>query len=415
MRRTGPHRRDFLVQSSAALAALGIGCGDNHRPNSRITVGVIGVGGFGASGYHLGYLLGSSRVEVVAVADPDATRVEAAVAATGNRATGYRDYRELLARSDLDAIVNVTPDHWHAKISIDAANAGKHVYCEKPLTLTIAEGRAMVSAARANLIAFQTGSQQRSVEEFQLACELVRNGRLGQLQSIEASIYGTPIMPAEPANPQPETLDWDLWLGPAPVVPYHQLRAAGTFRYFRDYGGGTITDLGAHELDIAQWGAGRDASGPTTISATATFAPDNFFESAIAFDARYTYADGVALRLYSSDENWHVRFTGSEGEVRVARGLLEASRPELLDYELGSGDVVLETSRDHFVNWFKAIEYGVTPICDVEIGHRSATLCHLANIAIETGRTLTWDPVLEQITGDADANALLSRPYREGW
>jgi len=413
-RRSLPARRDFLVQSAAALAGLGIGCGDNKvAPGSRIGMGFIGIGGFGTNA-HLTSLLERSDVEVIAVADVDATRIDAA-RALSRRIVGYRDYRELLARPDIDAVVVATPDHWHALASIDAANAGKHVYCEKPLTLTVAEGRAMVTAARANGIAFQTGSQQRSREEFHKACEIVRNGGIGALVGIEAVIASGPVLPAEPAGELPDTFDWDTWLGPAPEVPYHQVRAGATFRYFRDYSGGTITDIGAHELDIAQWGAGRDGSGPTTIRGTATFSPDNFYESPVAFDVQYTYDDGVTLHLTSTDSTWFVRFTGTDGDLLVYLGVLEASRPEILDYELGAGAIGLVRSRDHYRNWLDAIEHGTTPICDVEIGHRSATMCHLANLAIETGRTLTWDPAAERFVGDPAADALLSRPARAGW
>lgn len=408
------YRREFLKGTTAVLASA---CGGRDRPvppTARLGIGMIGVGGFGTG--HLAYLLENPRFEVRAVADPEMTRVEAAVARTRGRALGYRDYRELLARDDVDAVVIATPDHWHAKVSIDAANAGKHVYCEKPVTVSVAEGRAMVDAVRANDIAFQTGSHQRSIEHFQLACEIVRNGRIGQLQRMEVMIPAGPVTPPEPANPQPETLDWDLWLGPAPSATYHQLRAAGTFRYFRDYGGGTITDLGAHELDIAQWGAGRDATSPATIVGTGTFEPGNFFESATVFDVRYTYNDGLELRLRDTTGIWSIQFFGTDGDILVAPGgILQASRPELLDYELGSGAVVLENSRDHHANWADAILEGTLPICDVEIGHRSATLCHLANIAIETGRTLTFDPIAERFMGDPAADMLLSRPYREGW
>ncbi|HEU0036470.1 MAG TPA: Gfo/Idh/MocA family oxidoreductase [Kofleriaceae bacterium] len=405
------HRREFLVRSAASLAALGLrGC---SSPNARIGLGVIGCGGFGTGAYHLGTYRDSPRVEVIAGADPDATHLEFGIHESRRRAVGYRDYRELLARDDIDAVAIVTPDHWHAKIAIDAAAAGKHVYCEKPLTLTVTQGRAIANAAATAGIAFQTGSHQRSTEEFQRACELVRNGALGALQRVEVSIYPGPFADPEPALPQPDTLDWDLWLGPAPVVPYHQQRAANTFRYFRDYSGGTITDLGAHELDIVQWGTGTDASGPIAVRATGTFAAGNLYESVTDFDVEYTYASGVVARMRSSLDIWSVHFFGSDGDVRVGRGWMEASRPELLTYELGSGAVALETSRDHIGNWLDAIERGTPTICPAEVGHRAATLCHLANLAIETGRTLAWDPAAEQFVNDPEANALLSRPARE--
>ena len=401
-----------MVQGSAAIAGLAVACGDNRRPNSRLGVGVIGVGGHGTG--HLGELLKRSQVQVIAVADVDATHVEAAIAMR-NGLVGYRDYRDLLARPDIDAVVIATPDHWHVKASIDAANAGKHIYCEKPLTLRIAEGRTLVDVVQARGVAFQTGSQQRSFWQFQKACELVRNGGIGQLMSIETVIPEGPFHEAVSAEPQPDTLDWDMWLGQCAVVPYHQLRAGSTFRFFRDHGGGNITDIGAHELHIAQWGAGYDRSGPTKVRGTATYRPGNAFESPIRFDVTFTYDNGVTLRLGNTDSTWLVQFNGSDGWVKVHWDGLEASRPEILDYEPGSGAVVLKTTQDHYDNWFDAIENGTPTIADVEAGHRSATICHLANIAIDLGRELTWDPVAEQFPGDAEANARRSRPQRAPW
>ncbi len=376
-------------------------------------IGVIGVGTQG-TGAHLFGLLQRPDLRVVAVADVDALRVDAALA-MGPGMIGYRDYRELLARDDIDAVVIATPDHWHAKASIDAANAGKHVYCEKPLSLTIAEGRRMVDAARANDIAFQTGSQQRSSELFQRACEIVRNGRIGQLVSMEVTVWPPPVEPALPAVPQPDTLDWEMWLGQCAVVPYHQLRAGPTFRYFRDYAGGSLTDYGGHELDIAQWGAGTDLSGPTRVRGTATYQTGNFFEAPVAFDVTYTYGNGVTLHLTTSDELWSVQFIGADGWIKINWDGITASRPELLEWKLGSGAVVLATKTGHFDDWFEAMASGARPIADVEIGHRTATMCHLGNIAIELGRELTWDPVAEAFVGDAEANARVSRPQRAPW
>ncbi|MBL0215844.1 MAG: Gfo/Idh/MocA family oxidoreductase [Myxococcales bacterium] len=408
-----PARREFLIQSAAAIAGLAVGCGDNRTPSAGLRLGVIGVGRQGTG--HLDELLKRSDVHVVAVADVDATHLAAATALSRDL-VAYRDYRELLARIDLDGVVIATPDHWHARTAIDAANAGKHVYCEKPLTLTLAEGRKMVDAARVNGIAFQTGSQLRSLRQFQLACEIVRNGRIGQLLSIETAVSPGPFQGGLPAAlPQPATLDWDLWLGQCPEVPYHQLRADWTFRYFHDYAGGAITDLGAHELDIAQWGAGYERSGPTKIRGTATFAPGNFFETPTTFDVTFTYDNGVTLHLTTTDGDWSVEFTGTDGWIRLIGATLEASRPELLDYVLGSGAIVLATTTGHYENWFGAIANGTVPVADVEIGHRTASICHLANLAIELGRELTWDPIAEAFVGDAEADARRSRPQRAPW
>lgn len=413
--RRRPSRRDFFRQSAAALAGLGLAsCGDNleQSAGTGLGLGVIGVGLQGAGAHLMGLL--NSGVRVVAVADVDQVMLDDALAMSSDL-VGYRDYRELLARPDIDAVVIATPDHWHAKQSIDAANAGKHVYCEKPLTLTIAEGRRIVEAAQANGIAFQTGSQQHSGYQFQMACEIVRNGRIGQLTSIETAVWPGQFQVPLAVAPQPATLDWDLWLGSAPEVPYHQLRASRSFRYFRDYGGGAITDFGAHNLDIAQWGAGFELSGPTSVRGTAVYPPGNAFETPTTFDVTYTYANGVTLHLTPTDEIWWTEFFGTEGSVRVDWDGVTASRPEILDYQLGSGPTVISTKVGHFENWFEAIANGTLPICHAEIGHRAATVCHLANIAIELGRELTWDPAAELFVGDAEANTRISRPRRAPW
>lgn len=408
-------RREFLIQSAAAALASIAGCGDNARrrrpsPNSRLGIGIIGVGGFGQSSWILGTVLAHPQLELIAVADVDANHRDTVVANHG--VAGYVDYNDLLARPDIDAVYIITPHHQHALPAIHAARAGKHIYCDKPLTLTVAEGRAMASAVRGNDVTFQTGSQQRSNREFLIACELVRNGRVGQLHEVHVGIGFGPARPPEPANPLPDTLDWDRWLGPAPFVEYHQARVHGTYRYFYDYGGGMVTDIGAHMLDIAQWALDRDDSGPDTIEATAVYAGGSMYEEPVSVDAALTYGD-VNVRVSSAD--WGVRFRGSDGEVFITRGFLEASRPELLDWEPGSGDVVLEQSTDHHQNWIDAIYNGGIPICDVEVGHRSASACHLVNIAIQTGRRLTWDAARERFVNDLDADALLSRPSRKGY
>lgn len=408
-------RRSFLIHSAGGLAGLGLAaCGDNLAGTavSGLGIGIIGVGSQGAG--HLAQLLGRTDVRIVAVADVDTAKVEAAVA-MGAGIAGYQDYRELLARSDIDAVVVATPDHWHAKASIDAANAGRHVYCEKPVSLTIAEGRRMVEAVRANGIAFQTGSQQRSNAQFPLACEIVRNGRIGQLMSIEVAVWPGPFELPVPAVPVPATLDWDMWLGQAPAVPYHPWRAARTFRYFRDYAGGALADYGAHELDIAQWGAGYDRSGPAKVRATATFHAGNGFETPTAFDVSYTYANGVTVHLTTTDDLWFAQFFGSDGWVKVTGAGIEASRPEILEFVLGSGAIKLAGDGGHYDDWFAAIANGTLPAADVEIGHRTASMCHLANIAIGLGRELTWDPDAERFVGDAEADAQLSRPQRAPW
>ena len=426
-----PNRRDFLSVVGIGAAAAAAGCSSTGSgsqvqsasfrhtrpgPNERIGIGIIGVGDLGVGGHHLGRVMRMEDLDVVAVADVDAEHVDRAVTLTEGRAKGYRDYRQLLDRQDIDAVIIVTPDHWHALPAIDSCDAGKDVYCEKPLSLTVADGRAMVEAARRNGAVFQTGTQQRSDSStrFRKACELVRNGVIGDLRQVKVVLGRGPIAETEPADKVPLTLDWNTWLGPAPEAPYHQNRCHYKFRWFYDYSGGKMTDWGAHHLDIAQWGIGAELSGPVAVEGTGTFPEENFYETAVDFDVHYEFANGVKLHATGAGENG-VTFTGSEGEVFVSRGEIRASRPELLEYELGSGEVVLYESLNHHQNWVDCMRSREKPISDVETGHRSATVCHIGNIAIKTGRPLRWDPDTERFVGDADANGMVERTYRGPW
>ncbi len=426
-----PNRRDFIsFVGLGAAAAAAAGCASSRSgtqaaeasssghprpgPNDRIGLGIIGVGSLGGGGHHLGRVLRMGDFDVIALADVDGDYLDKAVTRTEGKAKGYRDYRQLLDRSDVHAVIIATPDHWHALPAIDACDAGKDVYCEKPLSLTVADGRAMVAAGRRNNTVFQTGTQQRSDARFHLACELVRNGAIGELQNVKCVLGRGPVAETEPAEKIPVYLDWNTWLGPAPEVDYHQNRCRYLFRWFYAYSGGKMTDWGAHHLDIAQWGIGTEHSGPVAVEGTGTFPEGNFYETAVDFDVHYEYANGVKLHATGAGENG-VTFTGSEGEIFVSRGEIRASRPEILEYELGSGDVVLYESRNQHQNWLDCMRSRELPISDVEIGHRSATVCHLGNIAIRLGRKLSWDPGAERFVGDAEANERLGYEYRSPW
>ena len=415
-------RRDFLRKSGVAAAAAAampfvvssraLGQGDKVAANDRIGMGFIGVGGMG--GGHLGGFIGNPNCEVLAVCDVDQFRRERAAQRVGEKCGCYSDYRELLDRHDIDAVLIATPDHWHTLTSINACEAGKDVYCEKPLTLTVDEGRKLVQAVRRYARVFQTGSQQRSSGEFRQACELVRNGRIGKVKLVRVGIGGSPTSGWEPDSDPPPELDWNMWLGPAPWSPYNKLRCPFTFRWFFDYSGGMLTDWGHHHNDIAQWGLGKDDTGPVKFEGWGKFPTDGLFDTATDFEINYTHADGTPV-ICGNRQPHGITFEGADGWVHVDRGFLETSPVELKDEKLGPGDVRLYESNNHQQNWLDCIRSREKPICDVEIGHRSVSICHLCNIAIRTGRKLEWDPVAERIVNDEGANRWLSRPYRAPW
>jgi len=425
-------RRDFLKSSAGGLAAAAtapyyvpatsLAQAGRPGPNERVRIGCIGVGDLGRRHHLAGVLLNDEkirdRVEVVAVCDVDRNhRDEAAqivLDRTGRRVGVYKDFRELLERKDVDAVMIVVPDHWHALCSIAAMEAGKDVYCEKPLTLTIEEGKAMVKAARRYGTVFQTGSQQRSDARFRQACELVRNGKIGKIHRVTTHIGGIGPGRWQPAQTPPPELDWDFWLGPAPYADYRPNRCHYEFRWYQDYSGGKMTDWGAHHNDIAQWALGMDETGPVRIRGEGRFHEDGPHDVPGEFEVHYTYENGVELVCYSGGENG-VKFYGENGWIFVNRSRIEASDPDILKIELGPGDTRLYRSDHHHANWLDCIASRQRPICDVAVGHRSVTVCHLGNIAIRLGRELRWDPNKEEFIDDPEANRLLSRPMRAPW
>jgi predicted dehydrogenase len=415
-------RRELLRNAAgqAALGALGAGALSQAAsgarkvpPSEQIAVGVIGTGSLGR-GHHLPILLSRPELRVTAVCDVDQRHLDEARDRTDGKAAAFRDYRALLDRADVDAVLIATPDHWHALVAIAACEAGKDVYCEKPLTLTIAEGRRMVAAARRTGRVFQTGSQQRSDRRFRWACELVRNGRLGELRHIQTVLGAGPVIGWETPSTPPASLDWDFWLGPAPREDYSPSRCHYQFRWFYDYSGGKLTDWGAHHNDIAQWALGADHGGPVEVEGVARFASEGMSDTPVDFDVNYRYASGVTLHCTSKGENG-VTFYGSRGTLFVSRGTIRADPPELLETPPGAGPVRLYESPNHHADWIECMRTRQRPICDVEIGHRSATVCHLGNIAIRLGRKLTWDPALERFVGDEEADRLISKPMRSPW
>jgi predicted dehydrogenase len=393
------------------------------KPNERLTMGFIGVG---TQGRHLlNSFLPHANVQVVAVSDVDTTRrdhhkktAEDFYAAKNDQqfkgCAAYADFRELLQRKDIDTVVIATPDHWHAYPVVMAANAGKDIYCEKPLSLTIHEARAMVNAVRRNKRVFQTGSMQRSSSEFHKACTLVRNGVIGKVHEIYVSVGGPSKFCDLPEEPMEPGLNWDLWLGPAPVRPYNSvLSPRGVHKHFpnwrsyREYSGGGMTDWGAHHFDIAQWGLGMDESGPVEI-----IPPDGKEVRRLT----YRYANGVVMHHGGlTGYPFGVVFVGEQGKVCVDRGKFKTEPEELGKQDLAALPVKLYKSNNHYKDFVDAVRSRQRPICDVEVGCRSVTVCHLGNLAYWHNRRLKWDPAKERFVGDQEANKWLDCEKRSGW
>jgi predicted dehydrogenase len=436
-------RRDLLRGAIAAAAApyvvsaTVLGAGDRPAPSNRICVGNIGVGGRGNS--HIGSLLEEKDAQILSVCDVDKThrdkttdRVEQRYGR--DRAGGYAgcksyaDFREVLARPDIDAIVIGTPDHWHALISVMAAKAGKDIYCEKPMNAVIADGRAAADAVKRYGRVFQTGSQERSGGA-RFACELVRNGYLGKIHTIRTFLpTGDKHSGATGPMPVPEGFDYDTWLGPAPWEPYHPARCHGNFRWVMDYSDGELTDRGAHVNDIALWGAGPLLVGPVEIEGRGTFIRDPLWNVPYAYHIEFTYANGLKFIVDSSDApggvicsitgaHRGILFEGTEGKVFVAihGAALAADPPSLLRTVLAPGDITLPRTRGHMRNWLDCIKTREAPVAPAEDGHRTASFCHLTLIACLLGRKLRWDLEKEQFIGDRDANAFVTRPMRPPW
>ncbi len=419
-------RRGFLSSGLAAGALLAIPKSVYHaallaaeKPSEKIRIGVIGTGGQGKSN------MKAILQNVVAVCDADRDHLAEASKIAGDaklKVEAYADYRKLLDDKSIDAVLIATPDHWHALQTVDACEAGKDVYCEKPLTLVIAEGRAMVNAARKHKRIVQTGSQQRSDAKFRQACELVRSGAIGKITTVKVGLPGPNFKaPGIPDGKAPEALDYDLWLGPAPLRPYNEKRVHYLFRFFWDTSGGQQTNFGAHHLDIAQWGLGTDDTGPTKIEGKATFNKDKWFETPETAHVTYSYEGGVKVycSLGGGKDAYAggTTFIGEKGELFVTRGKIELKlEGEKIDpAKFPAATVKLTESGNHHKNWLECIKSRKLPICDVEIGHRSATVCHLGNIALRTGKFISWDPVSEEIVGDADASKMLTKEYRKPW
>ena len=425
-------RRDFL-QTSAAVSAVGLGfptiiprtaLADGDRPgaNERIGLAGVGVGRQGSGVFRSA--AGDPRTQVICVCDVNRPRAES-IAKSVKATTVYQDYREVLDRKDVDAITTATPEHWRANICISAALAGKHVYAEKPLTLTIPEGRLMVKAARRTGIAFQVGSQQRSQRENFIGCEFIRNGGLGEIKEVIAANYETPWLGNLPAQPVPEGIDWEMWCGPTELVPFNKdlyaPRAKPGWLSFMPYSGGEMTGWGTHGFDQIQWALGLDKTGPVEIlvDGPALHLPtydqpeSSNRGNKICSEPRlgYRYANGITVRLDNGNRGGGI-FIGEKGKMEVFRGKLTSNPKEMAEELLKNHP---RQNQNHVANWLDCAVSGEQPIADVELGHRSATICHLLNLGRRLGRNLKWDPDAEQFVDDAEANAMLTRPIRKGY
>ncbi|MCL4690917.1 MAG: Gfo/Idh/MocA family oxidoreductase [Candidatus Hydrogenedentes bacterium] len=428
-------RRSFLRTSATAAAMAGIptvipasalGADDKTAPSNRVTIGCIGVGGQGSS--NMRAFLAQAGAQVVAVCDVDAGRCAAAKKIVDEHYgdTGcatYTDFREIIERDDIDAVSIGTPDHWHSVITVAAARAGKDIYCEKPVSLTVADGRAMVDTVKQYGRVLQTGTWRRSREGCRRACELVRNGYIGELQTIHIgvpkgfAIRGGEYGPNTPPQPVPEGFDYDLWLGPAPWAPYTPGRCHFNFRWIMDYSEGYISDWGAHYYDIGQWGNGTDHSGPVAIEATGVFPEEGIYDAPIDHRIEFTYANGVKMISTATEDTsqWGMRFEGSEGWLYVESDAIKAYPEKVAEAAVGPNEIRLYASDNHHGNFLHCIKTRGQTAASIEIGHRSASVCHVGTIALLLGRGLKWYPELERFEGDEEANRVLSRSMRAPW
>jgi predicted dehydrogenase len=432
-------RRSFLHRCSATAAVTGLPLWFVERElaraeepvkavaaNDRPGIALIGCGGQGSGDTGNAQRFG----DVVAVCDVDQKHVANAVkrfSKDGKVPQGYSDFRKLLERDDVHCIINGTPDHWHSLVNIAAAKAKKDIYSEKPLTLTIDEGKHVVKAVRDHKVVLQTGTQQRSSERFRMACDLVRNDRIGKLKEVTVWLPAGRREGPFASQPVPPELDWDFWQGQAPKVDYVPERCHTWFRYWYEYSGGTMTDWGAHHMDIGYWAIGLPA--PILVESKALTKPvPGGYTTISDYEVKFTYPNGVVFNVRSTRDDDPfggtvnpagqrngIRFEGSDGWIWVNRDEIKATEREMLTKPLPEGAARLYVSNDHMGNFFDCIRSRKDPICAVEIGHRSASVCHLGAISLRTGKKLEWDPVKEEFIGEhaKEANAFVTREMRK--
>jgi len=404
------------VITSSALGAKG-------RPaaSKRITVGFIGTGGHGV-GRNLRMFLNQPDAQPVALCDVDKRQMPRALKfVRGKFGATYTcqmttDWREVVARKDIDAVMVSTPDHWHVLISLAAIKAGKDVICEKP-TLTVRQGRALADAVKRYGAVFQTSTEDRSLGVYHRMAELVRNGRVGKLQRIRVQLPAGPAKPGNPApKPVPKGLDWEMWLGPAPRAPYRDGIVHYLWRWMRDYSGGQLTDWGAHQIDIAQWGNDTERTGPIAVEGTGKKHKNGLYDTYYDYHLKYTYASGVEMFVDSGGTG--LKFEGADGWVGNDgfAGPVKASSEKILRSKIGPDETHLFTcpAGEHR-NFLDCVKTRRDPYFPAEVGHRCSTVSHIGNIAMDLGRKLRWNPKTERFADDAQANRMLARAIREPW
>lgn len=426
-------RRKFLKRSATIVSGALVlpyivpssvfGMGGKLAPSDRIVMGAIGTGSQGMSNMR-DFLRLKNALRFVAVCDVDAMHLAAAKntvdkANNSKDCRTYADFREFLEKEKLDAVSIALPDHWHGIIYTGAVNKKMHVYGEKPICRTIEDGKVIVEAVRKNNIIWQTGSWQRSEENFRRGAELAINGRAGKINYIEVGLpdggrgIGTP-----PVQAVPPELDWEMWLGPAPKVPYRGV-SHWNWRWILDYSGGQLTDWAGHHIDIANWGAGLEHTGPVEISGSGVYPPEGIYNVPVEYDFMCKYADGIEMRVANASRlklgmgtTWH----GDKGWIHTDRGgVLTASDPAILKEVIGENEIHLYKSTDHWQNFIDCVRAGNQAIAPVDVAYRAVSVALLGEIAMTTGQTIYWNPETEQITDNPGASRLLTRPYRKPW
>ncbi|SEF65232.1 Gfo/Idh/MocA family protein [Algoriphagus boritolerans] len=447
-------RRDFMKKSALATAAFGFptivpaSVFGKNAPSNKINIGQIGCGRI-ARDHDLPGTWRHDIARIVAVSDVDSKRMadgkklveEYYTTKLGEKymdVKQYGDYREMLLNKDIDAVIISTPDHWHSQPAMEAALAGKHIYVQKPTSLTIREGRQLVNVVKKTGVVLQLGTQQRSSEQFRIAAELVRNGRIGKLHTVRIGLPGDPAGPDAPAMPIPSNLNFDMWLGSTPEIPYTEIGVHPQNDYSRpgwlrheNYGAGMITGWGQHHFDSAAWGMDTELTGPRYIEAVAEFPRAGFWNVHGDFMVKAEYDNGIMMFTSGGYPNG-IRYEGTEGWIWVSRGnyvasssdpvvagksskALDASDPTILQSVIGENEIRLTRSTEHHGNWLEAIQGKSELLSPIEIGHRSCSVCLVSHIAMKLGRKLAWDPVKEEFINDAEANSYLSRPQRAPW
>lgn len=432
------NRRQFIKGAAAAAGVAAAfptiipssarGADGAVAPSNRITMGFLGVGSQGTS--NMRGFLNQDQAQVIAVCDVDGENLNKAKNIVNEHyktqdCQTYHDFRELLANGKIDAVAIAVPDHWHAILGVSAAKAGKDIYGEKPLARSIREARAIVRAVQRYGRVWQTGSWQRSRDEFYRAAMIVRNGRIGKVKYIEVGLPNGSPAPVITPSPCPPELDWNFWLGPAPYRPYQPFNSSPKkkchwdWRWILDFSGGQMTDWAGHHIDIAHWGMGLDGSGPVEITGKGLYPSEGYWDAPMEYDFKCTYADGMVLRVANASKlktGMGTKWFGENDQwVHVTRGGIDANPKSLLREPYSPDDIHLTRSLDHFKNFLDCVKTRQTTIAPAETACRSISVGLLGEIAMLTGRTIKWDPVTEEITNDPGAAELLGRSYREPW